>query len=244
MKEYWVFGATKSVGKAITAKLSAGDHVVAFSRRSLGQLENVMEQILDFEDNYAVDRSIQAQLEKSIPDGIIFCQRYRPGTDDTLSNIIKGCTVELGPVISLVESLRKTGHTKPVAIVLLTSVAGKLVHVDIPLYYHILKANTFCINNYVSVHERDNNVRINCICLGEFLKYDITQYNETQLAKFDVLRDYSYNHEIVDMSQIINLITFLVSEESTAITGQVLFMDGNLSNIAQESILRVGIASK
>ena len=241
MKEFWVFGATKSVGIAITRKLAESNRVITFSRKKIQSSENIHQIIVDFNDAEKVNSVIQQQLTKSLPDGVIFCQRYRPDSENALSNIINGCTVELGPVISFVEHIRTISHEKQISIVLLTSSAGKLIHVDLPLYYHILKSNTICINEYISVHERQNKIRINCICLGEFLKYNLNEYKESEIAKFDIIRQYSFDAQIITMSDISGLIYFLVSSASSSITGQVLFMEGNLINIAQESLLRHNI---
>ena len=40
------------------------------------------------------------------------------------------------------------------------------------------------------------------------------------------------------MKEIFDLIYFLLAKESKALTGQNIYLDGNLSNIAQESIIR------
>ena len=40
------------------------------------------------------------------------------------------------------------------------------------------------------------------------------------------------------MKEIFDLIYFLLAKDSNALTGQNIFLDGNLCNIAQESIIR------
>lgn len=238
MNEFWVFGATKSVGKGLAEILSEGNIIVSFSRRIIETSPTIQQVLVDFNDFEKVNDTINKQLIKSIPDGVIFCQRYRPNSEGTLKNIINGCIVELGPVISFIENIKKVMPEKEVSVVLLTSIAGELIHVDIPLYYHILKSNTLCMNKYISVHERHSKIRINCICLGEFLKYHISEYNEPEIAKYNVLRNFTNNSKIISIQEITDLVIFLVSSASYSLTGQVFLLEGNVNKIAQESLLR------
>ena len=238
MKEAWVFGATKALGKAVIGKLAVNSNIIAFSRRRVEDMLNTEQVIIDFINRKEVDSVIAGQLERNIPDVVVFCQRYRPESKDELTSIIEGCIIESGPVISLVMQLRKQKITKPVSIVLITSIAGKRTHVDVPLYYHILKSNTLCLNEYFSVHERNSHIRINCICLGEFVKYNINEYKEIEITKFELLKKYLYKNKMPDLDDVTGIIAFLASPVSGAITGQVFFMDGNLNNIAQESLIR------
>jgi enoyl-[acyl-carrier-protein] reductase (NADH) len=62
--------------------------------------------------------------------------------------------------------------------------------------------------------------------------------NLTLLYKKNSLKKYTFSKKIIEMQQIYDLIYFLLIENSKAITGQNIFLDGNLCNIAQESIIR------
>ena len=74
--------------------------------------------------------------------------------------------------------------------------------------------------------------------MGEFHKYKIEDYNLIEKQKYNKLKKYTFSEKIIEMKEIFDLIYFLLAKVSYALTGQNIFLDGNLCNIAQESIIR------
>lgn len=242
MKNIWVLGSSKSIGNYLAIRFSEKNKVLGFSRKN-SSLENVNFKNLniDLKDTDNFKQVVITELNKTIPDGIIFCQRYRSSHkgESIIPDIHNGNILELYPIIIIIEELKKFSiNFENISIVLLTSIAGEFIHVDLPLYYHILKSNTLTINNYYSIKLRNSGIRINTIILGEFLKYNFQSYSESEKKKYELLKKFTNNSEIVKMEDIYNTINYLISNESKNLTGQTIKLDGNLSFIAQESIIR------
>ena len=240
-KTIWVFGGSKSIGNFTAKNLTKEFNVVCFSRTDTSNnLNNYRSVIIDFSNLDNFKKKILEELNIRIPDGVVFSQRYRPVSKNILEidNIIKGIYTETLPLVIFFEAIKNFPLKKNISCVLLTSVAGTKIHIDLPIYYHLLKSNLIVIANYYSIIFRSKNIKINVISLGEFHKYKIEDYNLIEKQKYQSLKKYTFSKKIIEMQQIYDLIYFLLIENSKAITGQNIFLDGNLCNIAQESIIR------
>ena len=241
MRNIWIIGSSKSIGFYLSKKLSVNDFVTGFSR-NITKIEyiNFKSLEIDLTDPLNFVKCIKTEIATNTPDAIIFCQRYRStNTNDVLNDIHNGINLEIAPIILLINELKNLNYNnKKISIILFTSIASELIHLDLPLYYHLLKSNTITLSNYYSVNEREAGLRINTIILGEFLKYNINSYSVEEKDKFAMLKLFSNNLEIVTMSDIFQLVDFLISDNSEKINGQVFRLEGNIHNIAQESIIR------
>jgi len=240
-KTIWIFGASKSIGNYIALGLSKEHNVVCFTRSPLSNsVDNLRSVIIDFTNLDKFKEKIFEELFIKIPDGVVFSQRYRPQSNDCneVDNIINGINTETLPIVIFFEALKNITLKNPISCILLTSVAGTKTHIDLPIYYHLLKSNLIIISNYYSIILRSKNVKINIISLGEFYKYNVNEYSKIEKLKYNKLKKYTFSEKIIEMKEIFDLIYFLLAKESNALTGQNIFLDGNLSNIAQESIIR------
>ena len=239
MPECWIFGASKTVGLALLKALGSSHTLVSFSRSDLPPGFNHQQHKVDFQDRQGTDALIQARLKQSTPDSIIFCQRFRADkNEDELSAVTSGLNVELGPVLSCIEQLNKAGSQKPISVVLISSVAGLLTHLDLPFHYHLLKSATLTATQVLANTGAASNIRVNCIVLGEFEKFPRASYDEKSQLKFSAVEQFSPGNQLCTTDGLVDVISFLISPQSTFVTGQAIRLDGGLSNVSQESIVR------
>ena len=243
MSEYWIFGSSKPLGLGLSQALREDHKVTCFSRSIPTAAPNTV--AMDFSDVAATQRAIKERFAAAQPDGVVFCQRYRPadGLSD-LEAVKAGLDVELAPVLAVIEAAKAAKASKPLSLVLISSVAGVAAHVDIALYYHLLKALTVSATRTLAVHGALDGLRVNCVILGEFQKYPREGYSDKEKQKFGALENYALSGRLCTIPDIADVIAFLLSDQARYVTGQVLRLDGGLSGLAPESVVRTLLAKQ
>lgn len=241
MSSYWIFGSSKPLGKGLSQALGRDHAVTRFSRKTSPSADTTIG--LDLSDVVATRQKVAHQFAVSRPDGVVFCQRYRPANGLSEIDALKaGLDVELGPVLAVIDASRASAITKPMSLVLISSVAGFSAHPDISLYYHLLKATTVAATRALAAHNAKDNIRINCVVLGEYQKYPRGSYSQKEQKKFEMLERFTLSGRICTIPDIVDVVDFLLSDVSRYVTGQVVCLDGGLSGLAAESVLRSTLA--
>jgi NAD(P)-dependent dehydrogenase (short-subunit alcohol dehydrogenase family) len=241
MASYWVFGASKPLGIGLTKALTMASHAVTcFSRTPpISETEGASFVSLDFRDVLATRQVIAERLMIDYPDGAVFCQRYRSDAGQTEIEAMKsGLDVELAPVLALTDAIKAANKSKSFSLVLVSSVAGLATHNDLPLHYHLLKAVTVSAARTLASHGASSGLRANCIVLGEFEKYPRESYSESEQTKFECLEKYALSNRICTIKDICNVIAFLLSAGAGHMTGQLIQLDGGVSGLAPEYLVR------
>jgi len=174
------------------------------------------------------------------PKGVVFCQRYRPAPEASeIEAIQRGVVVELSPLFSLLSLLEGSTAPSPLrSLVLLSSVAGRESHPDIPINYHILKAATLAACRCLAPRLAPLGIRLNCLVLGEFLKVPRHSYPDYKVRQFRKLEKFTLDHRICSVEDISKAIQFLLKDDAAFITGQELTLDGGVSLFGPESLIR------
>ena len=198
---------------------------------------------LDLSQPDAVASVMHRAYAEQPPKGVVFCQRYRPAPDITeIEAIQQGLLVELGPLFSLLRILEGSIAPSPLrSLVLLSSVAGKESHPDIPINYHILKAATISACRCLAPRLAPLGIRLNCVVMGEFAKVPRNSYPDHKLRQFSELEKFTPDRRICSIDDISKAIQFLLGEEAGFINGQELMLDGGVSLIGAESFIRRGV---
>jgi len=242
MKSCWIFGSSKALGSSLKEALRVRHRVTCFSRTIPASAPDTV--AVDFSDLEMTQRMIAEAFYLFPPDGAVFCQRYRPadtGLSD-LEALKAGLDVELAPVLALMGAAQTSVSPRPISIILISSVAGASAHLDVPLYYHLLKAVTLSATKTLAAQGAASSLRVNCIVLGEFQKYPRETYTRDEQKKYKLLEDFALAGRICNISDIVGIVEFLLSDQSCYLTGQVLHIDGGISGLAPESILRIMLA--
>ena len=166
-------------------------------------------------------------------EAVAYVHRYRSQT----SNPLKQYEVEVYTPFQIIEALARRNRSKLCAVVLTTSPAARNIVGDQDFQYHASKAALSQLVRFGSVRFAANNLRINGISPGSFIF-------KQRAAEF-----YEKNPEVVvrankliplsrmgTVTEIANVATFLMSEKSSYLNGQILEVDGGLSNFDQASL--------
>jgi NAD(P)-dependent dehydrogenase (short-subunit alcohol dehydrogenase family) len=168
-------------------------------------------------------------------EAIAFVHRYR----SQVSNPIKQYEVEVYTPFKIIESIASQSRDKQCAIVLTTSPAGRTVVGDQDFQYHASKAALSQLVRFGSVRFSANNLRINGISPGSFIfKERAAEYyskNPEVVAKANKLIPLSRMGTVTEIAKVA---LFLLSEKSSYLNGQILEVDGGLSNLDQASLSR------
>lgn len=166
-------------------------------------------------------------------EAIAFVHRYRSQT----SNPIKQYEVEVYTPFKIIESMAGQSRDKQCAVVVTTSPAGRTVVGDQDFQYHASKAALSQLVRFGSVRFSANNLRINGVSPGSFIfKERAAEYyskNPEVVANANKLIPLS---RMGTVTEIANVALFLLSEKSSYLNGQILEVDGGLSNLDQASL--------
>ena len=166
-------------------------------------------------------------------EAIAFVHRYRSQT----SNPIKQYEVEVYTPFKIIESMAGQSRDKQCAVVVTTSPAGRTVLGDQDFQYHASKAALSQLVRFGSVRFSANNLRINGVSPGSFIfKERAAEYyskNPEVVANANKLIPLS---RMGTVTEIANVALFLLSKKSSYLNGQILEVDGGLSNLDQASL--------
>ena len=166
-------------------------------------------------------------------EAIAFVHRYRSQT----SNPIKQYEVEVYTPFKIIESMAGQSRDKQCAVVVTTSPAGRTVVGDQDFQYHASKAALSQLVRFGSVRFSTNNLRINGVSPGSFIfKERAAEYyskNPEVVANANKLIPLS---RMGTVTEIANVALFLLSKKSSYLNGQILEIDGGLSNLDQASL--------
>lgn len=234
----WIFGCSSPLGNALTSDLLLQSTVLCFGRTPPDSSAEFQE--LNFSRADEVETVLRQTYAEKPPVGIVFCQRYRPPKEfSEIEATQHGLAVELSPVLTVANLLQASTSPSPLrSIVLLSSVTGTESHLDVPIYYHLLKSAALTACRVLANRFAQRSIRVNCIVLGEFLKSPRHFYPDYKLHQFSELERLTLGHRICTLKDIVKVVKFLLSDDAGFITGQELTLDGGVSLLGAESLIR------
>ena len=166
-------------------------------------------------------------------EAVAFVHRYRSQT----SNPLKQYEVEVYTPYEIIEALAGRSRNKQLAIAIFTSPASHHVVGDQDFQYHASKAAISQLVRFGSIHFAANNLRINGLSPGSFIfKQRAAEFyakNPEILARANNLIPLS---RMGTVSEIASVAAFLLADSSSYMNGQILEVDGGLSNFDQASL--------
>ncbi len=237
-----VYGGRSPIALALCRQLSESGQEVHLVTRNRDEkiiklasdhnCKNVHESDLENQES-SIALALEIDKKAGGLEAIAFVHRYR----SQLQNPIKQYEVEVYTPFKIIESMASQSRDKQCAVVLMTSPAGRTVVGDQDFQYHASKAALSQLVRFGSVRFSANNLRINGVSPGSFIfKERAAEY-------------YSKNPDVVanakkliplarmgTVTEIANVAAFLLSDKSSYINGQILEVDGGLSNFDQASL--------
>jgi len=237
-----VYGGRSPIALEICKQLAGAGHEVHLVTRVLDDTitklakENDCVEVheCDLEDSVkSIDLAVKIDSQTGGLDAVAFAHRYR---SDVLAPL-KQYSVEVYTPYEILEALAKRERSRQCAVVLLTSPAAHSVVGDQDFQYHASKAAISQLVRYGSVLFAARNLRINGLSPGSYIF-------KQRAAVF-----YGRNPQIVErannliplsrmgtVNEIASVALFLLSKQSSYLNGQILEVDGGLSNLDQASL--------
>ena len=219
-----IIGGTKGIGSVVRSFLrNRGDVVHTVSRSNVDDKFHITCNISD-------DCSVISNTINSI-DNIIFMHRYRGDNWDEEFNItVKG-------VDNVIKSIMHK-FSKNVSIVILSSNASHFILNEQSAEYHSSRAALEGLMRYYAVKYGSKNIRCNCILPSTVVKPENKDFFSENNKIRKMIEKITPLGRMGTSEDIANLIDFLCSEKSSFITGNLIYIDGGLSLVGQESIAR------
>lgn len=237
-----VVGGTRGIGRALARHLlSEGQRVGVLGRKhsTAGQLEhpNLTYHLGDLRDEVQREALLGAALGGDEPvTGLALLQRYRPWPGDDPAGAW-GAELETSLTLSklLVEEALVRSQALS-SVVFVSSVAGRLVAEEQPLAYHVAKAGAEQMVRFLAVTLGSRGVRVNAVAPGSVLKEETRAFLEADPERMDMHRRAIPLGRMGTAEEVAGVIAFLLGDQSSFVTGQVLRVDGGSTLRFQESL--------
>ena len=228
-KNILIFGGTKGIGREIEHKLRKNYNTISFSRNSTNSKNSFK---INLEKKNEISNFLNSYKLKNIK-GIIFSQRYRGEVPNFETQVMLKATEHI------IEGLQNK-MVKNSSIVIISSVCLDGTVMDQNLEYHTTRGAIDQLTKYMAVKLGKKKIRINSILATRLIKKENKKFYlkknnkiRKNLEKITPLGRMSYAKDIA------NTVNFLISDDSSFITGQKIKVDGGLSLINQEHILYI-----
>mgnify|MGYP006132507593 CR=1 FL=1 len=232
MKNSIIIGGSRGSGLVISEKLKArGDNICVLSRTNHNsQIEHISFDLLD--DN--INQNCKKIIDKmpSI-DNLIFCQNNRTSKDDDKYEF----NLNVHSIKKVIEALTEN-FSDTASIVAIGSPAGHTIVSEQPLAYHASKAALEQLVKYYAVKLGAIGVRVNCLLPGTLLKKENKEFYENEKNLQSLFKKIIPLGRQGTSEDLANVVNFLCSEQSSFITGQIIYVDGGISLNGQESLAR------
>jgi NAD(P)-dependent dehydrogenase (short-subunit alcohol dehydrogenase family) len=235
-KNILIFGGSKGIGRVFAdRRIEKGDNVYVFSRTWMRR--DKKEPIFIRSDFTKLDsfKDILKSLLNDIKlvNSILFAQRYR-GDGDSWENE-KLTSIDLfKEVVELVYPYLSRNSS----IVAITSNAAKYVAIEQHISYHVAKAAVEQMVRYYAVKFASEGIRVNAVAPAITLKPENMSYYNKNKDLMELFSTAIPLGRMCKADDVCNVIDFLLSEQSSFVTGQVITVDGGLSLLTPEVLLR------
>ena len=237
-----IVGGTRGLGWTAARLLSADPtrRVSILGRRPPDSLASSYANIsywnCDLLSKQSIAQAVEAVLGANGPlSYVLFCQRYRDVNADWDGEM----KVSVIATRDLLDQL--PAHFKPTgdkAIVLISSPYGHKIGDGQPLSYHVGKAAINQMTAYYAVKLGQHGIRVNAISPLTYLKDESKDFylnNPDLLSLYEAIVPLRRMGNAEDTA---NLASFLLSPQSSFITGQNILVDGGLSLVWPEAMAR------
>lgn len=243
-KHSLIIGGTKGLGR-VTAKILATEkHTVSVIARQKPEESQQIESVNYWEADLAksdrLPEVMNAIIQKSGPlTNLVFFQRYR-GKDDEWQGEIDTALTGTKTIIELAAPNFKTEGG---SIVLISSVNASLITKHLPVGYHLAKAGLHQLVRYYAVMLGPRGIRVNGISPGTLLKEESKDFFLKNNELLELYRKMIPLGRLGTAEELGNTILYLCGSGASYLTGQDLVLDGGLSLLWQEALVRGMIPS-
>lgn len=233
-----VVGGTRGIGRAL-AKLRAGegDTVSVIGRRLPPENERIVGHVrywaVDLMDHDRLPAHLDEIIESHGPlNNLVFLQRYRGTEDDWAGELHTTLTATRIMIEGAADHFADGGKS----IVVVSSLASRLIAKEQPASYHVAKAGLTQLVRYYAVVLGAKRIRVNCVSPGTVLKEESRDFYRRNDKLAQLYERLTPLGRMVTAQEVARVIAFLCSDAASLITGQDLVVDGGLSLHLQASL--------
>ena len=236
MRHSVIVGGSKGLGRAVAQKMIIrGDQVSVISRSTP---ENKVDGVNYFEADIANTESLTQAMDKIAQTGninyLVFCQRFRGKSDSWVGEI----DVSISASRNMIDYFQDKFSAEDNAIIFVSSVFGEYVGEGQALSYHLGKAGMNSLMRFYAVNLGKKGIRTNAVTPFTFVKEESKDFYNSQTELMDMYKEIVPLNRIGTADEIADVILFFGSEQSRYVNGQNVYIDGGLSLVWPESIVK------
>ena len=231
-----VVGGTRGIGRAVVRRFAsepdAAVSVLGRAELEESALPNVRSWSVDAADASALQAAVDEVVAVGPLRNLVLLQRYR-GDGDAWQGELDVSLSATRLILDQADRLfAGTG-----AVVIVGSHAAELVAGEQPVGYHAAKAALRQMARFYAVALGPAGIRVNCVTPGAVLK---EESRERYLAEpfAATIADATPLGRIGTSEDVADAVAVLCSDATSFVTGQELAVDGGLSLLWQESLIR------
>jgi NAD(P)-dependent dehydrogenase (short-subunit alcohol dehydrogenase family) len=235
-----IIGGTRGIGREVVHHLLREGHRVSViarrpPARKVDRTSRANYWSVDVRDETALVATLSRLVKKSGKiNHLIFFQRHR-GDDEPWHGEIE---TSLTATKSAVEALQDKFAPGQKSIVIVSSIAAKLIGAYLPLGYHVAKAALCQMVRYWAVTLGARGIRVNSVSPGTVLKAESKEFFLNNTTLCELYRRITPLRRFGHASEVANVIALLCSDQTSFVTGQDIVVDGGVSLLWQEWLAR------
>lgn len=240
-KHIVIVGGTSGSGRVLVRRFSEKQNLVSLlGRHPSPEVQQHFSGVSFYQVDLSDINNILKVINQLVLDNgeityLIFYQRFRGNGDNWEGELQISLTATKMIIETCTELFDGSDEN---SIVVVSSLAGHLIHDEQPVSYHMAKAGLIQMVRYYAVMLGSRGIRVNCVSPSTVIKDETKQYYAEQEDLRKLYEKIIPLHRMGKAEDIADAIEFLCSDKASYITGQEIIVDGGLSLIGQSSLAR------
>lgn len=236
-----IIGGTRGLGREVVKLCSAaGYRTSVVGRREPPESDRAIVGARYWIADMAPGKEVEDLVDEVVTElgplnYLVFCQRYR-GSEDSWKGELDISLTLTKTVVEAVQDRFEVGGDN--SIVMVSSVFGDFVGEGQALSYHVGKAGMNQMMRYYAVNLGRKGIRVNGVTPFTFLKEESREFYLNNEPLHKLYRDIIPLGRMSTSQDSAKLIAFLCCPQSSFINGQNIFVDGGLSLVWPETMVR------